>query len=501
MRVDYTAAVSLALERAQALAHNEGTPAVQPDHLLQGLLQEEEGWPCLLLARAGAVLTPVRSAMPLAPYQGPELPWSDPVQAALRQAAELGRLLSPERTVASEQVLLALLREAPDLRRRLGEVGMDFARLEEEIMAGQGPPLQLDEPLDLGEPREIVNTARILDASANRAREAVRVLEDYCRFILDDAFLTEELKRLRHELTAALSTVPANLLLEARDTPGDVGTAISTPSEHDRASLADVARANAKRLQEALRSLEEFGKLVNPELGQAVEACRYRAYTLEQAVLLGAGARERLAGARLYVLVTEAACRLSLAGTIAEALAGGAQIVQLREKDLDDRTLLERAREVRRLTRRAGALFILNDRPDLAVLAQADGVHLGQDDLPVRAARRLLGPDALIGVSTHSLDQVRRAVLDGASYIGVGPVFTSGTKTFAQFPGLEFVRQAVAETSLPAFVIGGVTLETLPAVLAAGGRRVAVSQAICHAEYPRLLAAKMRQLLEGASDS
>src|SRR6185436_664210 len=165
--------------------------------------------------------------------------------------------------------------------------------------------------------------------------------------------------------------------------------------------------------------------------------------------------------ARLYVLVTSAACRLSLVGTIKEAALGGAQIIQLREKGIDDRTLLARARDVRKLTRSCGVLFIMNDRPDIARLAEADGVHLGQDDMPVREARRLLGPDAIIGVSTHNLEQVGQAIIDGANYIGVGPTFPSQTKAFDEFAGLEFVREAMAQTSLPAFAIGGIHLENL----------------------------------------
>src|SRR5204862_5034719 len=128
---------------------------------------------------------------------------------------------------------------------------------------------------------------------------------------------------------------------------------------------------------------------------------------------------------------------------------GGAHIIQLRETTLGDRELLERTRNVRRWTRQAGLLFVVNDRPDIARLVEADGVHLGQDDLPVKEARRIVGPDLLVGVSTHSIEQVRRAVLDGASYLGVGPAFASTTKEFEHFPGLEFVRQASAETSLP----------------------------------------------------
>ena len=186
-------------------------------------------------------------------------------------------------------------------------------------------------------------------------------------------------------------------------------------------------------------------------------------------MLLGEDARQRLAAVQLYVLVGSAQCRHPLPDAVRAAAAGGAQMIQLREKNVDDRTLLERAREVRRLTREAGVLFILNDRPDLARLCEADGVHLGQDDLPVREARRILGPDGLIGVSTHDLDQVRQAVLDGASYIGVGPVFPSATKQFDAYAGLEFVRRAAADGHA-VYPLGGRTMLDLGLPPARPGR-------------------------------
>src|SRR5262249_50071004 len=234
--------------------------------------------------------------------------------------------------------------------------------------------------------------------------EALRVLEDYCRFARDDAGLSRSLKELRHDLAETLADLPPAALLTARDTLADIGTDISTAQEQVRHSLREVVQANVKRLQEALRSLEEYGKLYGPDLGQRLEGLRYRAYTLERAILLGADARERLADAKLYVLLGGATSRAALDWTIAEAAAGGVDVIQLREKHLPDRDLLRRAREVRRWTRQAGVLFIVNDRPDIARLAEADGVHLGQDDLPVREARRLLGLDARIGVSTHTLE-------------------------------------------------------------------------------------------------
>jgi thiamine-phosphate pyrophosphorylase len=494
MRPELSPAVERALEAARTLAREVGAPDVGPPHLLHGLLTEEEGRAATLLREAGADPAAARAALAdlatrLARAAG------RPVAPLLEQARELAGELYLERIVTGDVLLLVLLREEPDLRQSLEALGLVFARLEAPLLAQRKPPITPEEPLHLVEPTEQIDTARVLDAAANRAREALRVVEDYCRFALDDAFLTGEGKRLRHDLAAALAALPAGRLLEARETVRDVGTAIATDDESRRYSPREVALVNLKRLQEALRTLEEFGKLHGPDLGRAVEALRYRSYTLERAVLLGTDARQRLAGARLCVLLTRSRCAAALDWTIAEAAAGGATVFQLREKSRSDRELLELARDVRRWARKAGALFLVNDRPDIAMLVEADGVHLGQDDMPVKEARRVVGPDALIGVSTRDVEQLRRAVLDGASYVGVGPTFASGTKDFAELAGLEFVRQATAETSLPAFVIGGVSAKTIGAAVAAGARRVAVSQAICEADDPQSAAAELLRAL------
>ncbi len=130
------------------------------------------------------------------------------------------------------------------------------------------------------------------------------------------------------------------------------------------------------------------------------------------------------------------------------------------------------------------ALCIVNDRPDLAALAGADGVHVGQQDVSVKDARLIVGPESLIGVSTHSIEQARQAVLDGANYIGTGPTFPSGTKSFAHFPGLDLLRTVAAEIRLPAFAIGGISADNLADVLGTGIRRIAVSAAITAAPDP-----------------
>jgi thiamine-phosphate pyrophosphorylase len=242
--------------------------------------------------------------------------------------------------------------------------------------------------------------------------------------------------------------------------------------------------------------LEEFGKLFASEFGREFETLRYQAYTLERALFIGARSKEWLSSSRLYVLLTGSQCQAALDWTIERAVAGGVDIVQLREKTLSDRELLARARNVRSWTRKAGALFIVNDRPDIARLAEADGVHLGQDDITVKDARKILGADALIGMSTHTLEQVRQAVLDGADYLGIGPVFPSKTKTFEHFPGLEFIAQAVAETSLPAFALGGIAPANIEQVVKAGAKRIAVGAAIAAADDPEQMSRMLRGSLE-----
>jgi thiamine-phosphate pyrophosphorylase len=500
MPSELTPAVERALDAAQTWARRLGTVDVRPVHLLLGLLEEEEGRAALLLQEAGLAPAAARKAFgELAAAQphpsATPLPLHPDTQALFAAARELAAELFHDRTIPGEVLVFALLRQDEPLRPGLVALGLDPSRIEAEIAAVRQPPLRLDEPLELADATEEIDTARILDAASNRAREALRAVEDHARFVLDDAFLCDELKRLRHDLTAALADLPEGLLLAARETLRDVGTDITTPGEQERHSARETAQVNFKRLEEALRSLEEYGKVFSPDLGRKIESLRYRSYTLERAALLRAAAGERLASARLYVILTRSQCAAALDWTIAEAAAGGANIIQLREKQRSDRQLFELAREVRRWTRQAGVLFIMNDRPDMARLVEADGVHLGQDDLPVKEARRILGPEALIGVSTHNLEQVRQAVLDGASYIGVGPTFPSGTKSFEELAGLEFVRQATAETSLPAFVIGGINLQTIGAAVAAGAQRVAVSQVIAQADDPRAVAAALCRAL------
>lgn len=365
---------------------------------------------------------------------------------------------------------------------------------------------------------------RVLDASLNRATEGLRVVEDYVRFVLDDRHLTEQFKRLRHDLAAAGALLPLAERHAARDTQADVGTTVSTPSEGVRGDAWQVCVASLERVKQALRSLEEFSKVAKPQAADGrhaageFERLRYWLYTLEAAVGRTVDAVERLAESRLYVLIDGGESEAAFVTLVEELAAARVDVIQLRAKGLDDRVLLSRARRLVALAGQppappggcggdrvddrsrgcppaepgAGPLIIINDRPDIAVLADADGVHLGQDDLRVKDARAIVGPRRLIGVSTHSIDQARAAVLNGANYLGVGPTFRSQTKSFDAFPGLEFVREVAAEIRLPAFAIGGIDEANVGEVVAAGLRRIAVSSAVTGNAKPRAAAEALR---------
>jgi thiamine-phosphate pyrophosphorylase len=174
-------------------------------------------------------------------------------------------------------------------------------------------------------------------------------------------------------------------------------------------------------------------------------------------------------------------------------LAGGARLLQLRLKDATARQLFEAAVAIRPLARASGALFVINDRPDVACAVAADGVHLGQDDVPVTAARRMLGPHRLVGVSTHDLDQARAAVAAGADYIGVGPVFATTSKARPSTPrGLDLVRAVRQAVACPCVAIGGITADTAVSVRDTGADSVAMIAALSRADDP---AAAVRAVL------
>lgn len=368
---------------------------------------------------------------------------------------------------------------------------------------------------------------RILDANANRTREALRVMEEAARFILDDASLVTAIKQLRHDFAHAVASCKACQTMAAwRDTLGDVGTTISTEAEQTRTSLASVSIAAGKRLSESLRAMEEYAKTLGTEgstLARHLEALRYRGYQVEQQLNLAmAGCRvhdstapsdgspdtdnfakndstsmaPRVKQWRLCVLISESLCPESNWLGIANAtLQGGADCLQLREKNLDAHELLARARTLVKTARPFGASVIINDRPDIAMLAGAHGVHLGQHDLAAVEVRKLFGNELVIGVSTSTLEEATAALRSGADYCGVGPMFPTTTKHKDVIVGPAYLKQFLNWNRCPHLAIGGISTSNLPTLVQAGVKGIAVSSAVCAASDPVQATRDLLQIL------
>jgi len=333
---------------------------------------------------------------------------------------------------------------------------------------------------------------RLIDANANRAREALRVLEDYARFVLNNYDFCTHLKLLRHDLTESLKPVLHTAILH-RDTANDIGADNKTPAELTRADSADVVVAAGKRLGESLRCLEEFAKIDFPQSARAIERLRYRFYDLERDLNLTLRPAKYFANVRLCVLITSSLCKAPWLKVAEQAIEGGADCLQLREKDLDSGELLCRAKDFVALCKSRKVVSIINDRPDIVLLSGADGVHVGQTDLPAREARKIIGPDKILGVSTHNLSQAQQALLDSADYIGVGPVFPSATKPRDFLPGLDFAREVAQSIPIPALAIAGITLNNVDEVLATGITGIAVTAAVLGADDPLLATSRIKE--------
>jgi thiamine-phosphate pyrophosphorylase len=338
-----------------------------------------------------------------------------------------------------------------------------------------------------------VRVWRVIDANANRAAEALRTLEDVARLVYEDAQAAQRLKELRHELAAALKLLDREQRLAARSTERDAGTQHTAEPEKGRSDVTGIVRAEVERVGQALRALEEFSKLLEPQASEQVKQLRYRAYDQLAHIELSWTRHAWLRELRLCILID---CQLPLDRFTAyvQLLAeSGARCLQIRDKQRDDRELVLYASAAVRTLEEFGGQVIVNDRVDIALASEAAGVHVGQEDLLLNDVRKIAGSRLCVGVSTHDIEQAREAVAAGADYIGCGPSFPSETKVFKHFPGVAFLEHVAREISLPSLAIGGIGLNNLEQVLASGVRGVAVSAAVHKAEDP---AAAVREFCE-----
>jgi len=523
MRYEFTPASERALAIAACWACEPCRGELHPPEVLLGLLAEEECRAAQMLGTRGINTESLLARWPLSQLRSDAnvtsrlRQFSVEMEASLAAAAsKLAEYPKPP-TFATEHLLLGLASADHELAIWLAERGLEADGLEAEIHRLYGYTIaEVDAELDplpvelleattirppnspQGQPSSFTNLglgesslSRLLSHASITARETLRVVQDYAELVLRDPRLATRLAADRETLLAALGRCGMEPLALVSNRSVD-GQLAANASARD---TSDVAVANLARYQESLRSLEEYVRPADPSAAALFEGLRLASYAHVGENMMGDRRRAILAAARLYVLLDGQADAGKLESLASSLVAAGVDVLQLRDKALDDRALLERARALCRAARGTETLTIINDRPDLAVLAEADGVHVGQEELSVADARRVIGPDALVGVSTHSVVQAQQAERDEADYIGVGPTFSSDTKQFSAIAGIALLSEVAPVIRLPAFAIGGITSGNLSQVLSAGFCRVAVSGAVMKASDPAEAARRLLALL------
>ena len=318
-----------------------------------------------------------------------------------------------------------------------------------------------------------MNELRLLDANINRSAEGLRVLEDIARFRFDHQKISSNIRSLRHQVRDLFKGRESRLL-SSRDASHDVGVSNSLNGKTDaRQDLKDTVLSNFKRVQEAFRSMEELLKTRGEyTAGKKIESLRFVIYSLEPEFL--SFFVKTLPHGIYGILGEKFSLGRSNVDVARQMVDAGVDILQYREK-LKDKSLKDiyrACRDIRKITRDAGVPFIINDYADIALMVGADGIHMGQDDLPVKAVRKI-APHMMIGCSTHSPAQAEKAIEDGADYIGVGPIFTTQTKEdVCDAVGFEYLEHVVDTHDIPFVAIGGIKHHNLTDVLSRGAKTV-----------------------------
>jgi thiamine-phosphate pyrophosphorylase len=320
---------------------------------------------------------------------------------------------------------------------------------------------------------------RILDANANRCAEGLRVVEEVARFGMNDEGLHQRMKEIRHLVRSGMEALTGGSF-HFRDSEGDVGRSLSTVSEQYRGSLESVARANFARAEEALRVIEEFGKLIDPQVSGNFKNLRFELYMLEKSFFEAEDHRVKLPPSPfLYAILDRTVVTKPNVATVSEDLVrGGADLIQYRAKgcsydEMRSDLTVVLARAVKR-----SIPVIVNDDPELSAEVGAHGVHLGRDDPDPRDARAMLGEVGIIGITVHSLDELERSPLETVDYVAVGSIFSSSTKPEVKPMGLHAIEEVKKSVSVPVVAIGGIDLSNVDLVLDAGADGIALISAL-----------------------
>ncbi len=340
---------------------------------------------------------------------------------------------------------------------------------------------------------------RIIDANINRVSEGIRVIEDVVRFNFANEKLTENLRNTRHVLRKLFNNEKKSLLL-FRDSDKDIGKKISQNSCADKKKdMESMAVANFKRIQEGLRVIEEICKTCGYYgKGKTVEQIRFEFYTIEKEF---SGFFKKKLPSGIYGITAEKFSRgRTNICVVREMVKAGVSVIQYREKYKykTSKQILNECYEIRKITNDYNVVFIVNDYIDIAMIVEADGVHLGQDDIDIKDARKILD-NKIVGISTHSKKQAQKAVEEGADYIGVGPIYSTKTKENVCDPvGLQYLEYVVSDILIPFVAIGGIKEYNIEQVIRAGAETVSLVTEITGADDIGLKVKKIKALMDKA---
>ncbi len=319
---------------------------------------------------------------------------------------------------------------------------------------------------------------RIIDANINRVTEGLRVTEDIFRYSIVSGEMQQKLKDLRHNL---VSVVDRGDVVMSRASLDDIGFLSSGANEYDRSELSDIVSANLKRAEEGLRVLEEIYKIREKDKSSSMKKFRYELYEIEKKAY--AKTKKRLLPKGLYLVMTNP--RTGYEDVAKMAVKAGLPVIQLRQKNGSDRELMNIAFKIREITSGTKTLFIVNDRLDIARMCNADGVHLGQDDIEPGRAKDFLGENFMVGLSTHNLSQVEKAQSEPLDYIGFGPVWETDSKESPDpVTGVGKLRKAVEKSHHPVVAIGGINRDNIGELKGTGINNIAVIRAVQDAMDP-----------------
>jgi thiamine-phosphate pyrophosphorylase len=322
---------------------------------------------------------------------------------------------------------------------------------------------------------------QIIDANLDRAREGLRVLEDWARFCLGKNDIVSRIKNFRQ----ILGKNHLEVYKQSRNFIDDQCKGLTHQEQINRRSPNQIISSNAGRVQEALRVIEEFSRLHNYELSKVASEIRYEIYTLEIDLLSLSKLKKSekiLKENSLYVITEQ---KENLLEIIEKILIAGVKIIQHRFKSGTDKDNLQEAIQIKNLCKSYNSLFIINDRVDIALASNADGVHLGQDDLDLKTARELLGYSKIIGVSANNEIDISNALRDGCNYIGIGPVFETTTKKDKKPLGIDKIKTLTKDLNIPWFAIGGVKTNNISYLKDNGFKKVALVSQIMNSKDPK----------------